>query len=82
MQRDDEGQFYVVSYGAKSTTPAQQNNTADELVALVYALKSIELIAIHKEITVVTENSHILYLRNWKAINARIRRMLSYLMQF
>ena len=84
MQRDEQGQLYVVQYGARSTTPAQQNYTADDLecIALVYALKSIEPVAIHKQVTVLTDNSHVLHLRTWKPINARQRRMLCYLMQF
>ena len=84
MQRDDNGQLYVISYGAKSTTPAQQRYTADELeaIALVYALKSIEPVAIHKKITVITDNSHLLQWASWKAINARQKRMLAYLMMY
>ena len=56
MQRDEQGQLYVVQYGARCTTPAQQNYTADDLecIALVYALKSTEPVAIHKQVTVNT----------------------------
>ena len=84
MQRDDDGQLFVVSYGAKSTTPAQQRYTADELeaIALVYALKSMETVAIHRKVTVLTDNSHLLHWASWRPINARQKRMLTYLMMY
>ena len=84
MQEDDDGNLHAVSYGACATTPAQANYSADDLeaCALVYALKSIEEIAIHKRITVITDNSHLLHLNKWHPINPRQRRMLAYLMQY
>jgi len=84
MQEDDDGQLYVVAYGAKSTTPAQQRYTADDLeaIALVYALRSMEPVAIHRKITVITDNSHLLQWASWKPINARQKRMLAYLMMY
>jgi len=84
MQPDDDGNLHAISYGACSTTPAQFHYSADDLeaCALVYALKSIEEIAIHKRVTVITDNSHLLHLNTWQPINARQRRMLACLMQF
>jgi len=63
---------------------AQQAYCADDLeaLALVYALKSIEPLAVDKAITVVTDNSHLLHLNTWKPLNSRQRRMITYLMQF
>jgi len=84
LQQDHNGTLYVTSYGAKSTTPAQQKYTCDELeaIALIYALKSIEPIAIHNQIVAVTDNSHLLHLHTWRPINSRQKRMLLYLMQY
>jgi len=84
MQPDDDGNLHAISYGACSTTPAQSQYSADDLeaCALVYALKSIEEIAIHKRVTVITDNSHFLHLNTCQPINARQRRMLAYVMQF
>jgi len=53
-----------------------------EAMALVYALKSIEPIAINKPIKVITDNSHLLHLSTWKPLNSRQKRMLAYLMQY
>jgi len=84
MQTDNNGNLHAISYGACSTTPAQSHYSADNLeaCALVHALKAIEEIAIHKRVTVITDNWHILHLNTWQPINARQRRMLAYLMQF
>jgi len=84
MQTDDDVNLHAISCGACSTTPAQSHYSADDLeaCALVYALKAIEEIAIHKRVTVITDNSHLLHLNTWQTINARQRRMLAYLMQF
>ena len=84
LQQDDDGRVYAVSYGAKATTPAQSNYPADDLeaIALVYALKSIEPMAISRRIIHTTDNSHLLHLHTWKPVNARQRRMLAYLMQY
>ena len=46
------------------------------------ALKSMEVVALHKEIIVMTDNSHLFHLNTWQAINARQKRTLAYLMQF
>ena len=53
-----------------------------EALALVYVLKSTEPLAVHKPITVVTDNSHLLHLNTWKSLNSRQWRMITYLMQF
>jgi len=84
MQPDDDGNLHAISYGACSTTSAQSHYSADDLeaCALVYALKAIEEVAIHKRVTVITDNSHLLHLNTWQPINARQRRMLAYLMHF
>jgi len=84
MQEDDDGNLHAVSYGACATTPAQANYSADDLeaCALVYALKSIEELAIHKRITVITDNAHLLHLNTWHPVNPRQRRILTYLLQF
>jgi len=81
MQEDDDG---AVSYGACATTPAQANYSTDDLeaCALVYALKSIEEMAIHKRITVITDNAHLLHLNTWHPVYPRQRRILTYLLQF
>lgn len=83
-QHDDDGNFYVTSYGAKSTTPAQRNYTTDdlELISVMYALKSIESFALHKHITVFTDNTHVLHFMDWKPVSRRQQRMISYLLQF
>ena len=84
LQQATYGNLHVVNYGAKATNLAQQAYCADDLeaLALVYALKSIEPLAVHKPITVVTDNSHLLHLNTWKPLNSRQRRMITYLMQF
>jgi len=73
MQTDDDGNLHAISYGACSTTSAQSHYSADDLEAcsLVYALKAIEEIAIHKRVTVITDNSHLLHLNTWRPSNAR-----------
>jgi len=73
LQRDTDGNFYVIQYGAKATNPAQQKYNSDDLecMALIYALKSIEPIAINKPIIVITDNSHLLHLNTWNPINAK-----------
>ena len=46
------------------------------------ALKAYECFAIHREVTIITDNSHCLALDKWLPVNARERRMIAYLMQF
>jgi len=84
LQRDVDGNFYVIQYGAKAKNPAQQQYNSDDLecLALIYLLKLIEPIAVNKPIIVITDNSHLLHLNTWTPINARQKRMIAYLMQF
>jgi len=84
MQEDNDGNLHAVSHGACATTPAQANYSAEDLeaCALVYALKSIEELAIHKRIPVITDNAHLLHLHTCHPVNPRQRRMLGHLMQF
>jgi len=81
MQQDEQGNLH---FGANATTVAQQKYPAHalEAVALMLALKSMEVVALHKEIIVMTDNSHLFHLNTWQAINARQKRTLAYLMQF
>ena len=84
LQKHENGQFYATSYGAKATTKAQTNYASDdlELIALMYALRSIETVALHRPITVITDNTHVLHFHKWKPINKRQKRMIAYLMMF
>jgi len=72
MQEDEQSNLHPIYFGAKATTVSQQKYPADELeaVALMLALKSTEVVALHKEIIVMTDNSHLLHLNTWRAINA------------
>jgi len=65
-------------------TPAQSRYTADEIemMSLALALKQYEALAIHRRITVVTDNVHLLHFQKWHSINNRQRRLVVYLMQF
>jgi len=49
---------------------------------VILALKAYECFAINKNVTIFTENTRVLHLDRWPAVNARQRRMLTYLMQF
>ena len=73
MQKDENGHFYATSYAAKATTKAQTNYASDdlELIALMYALRSTETVALHRPITVITDNTHVLHFHKWKPINKR-----------
>ena len=84
LQNDDKDEWHPVTFGAKATTKQQQMYPADELeaIALMFALKSMEPVAIHKEVIVMTDNSHLLHLGTWQPINARQKRMVAYLSQF
>jgi len=84
LQRDVDGNFCVIQYGAKATNPAQQQYNSDDLecLGLIYSLELIEPIAVNKPIIVITDNSHLLHLNTWTPINARQKRMIAYLMQF
>jgi len=84
MQADDRGDLYAVRYGSYATTKHQSNYSADDLeaTALMYALKSVEWLAQCRKITVITDNAHVLHLKDWTPTNRRQKRMLAYLQQF
>jgi len=84
LQKDNAGDFYATSYGAKATTKPQTNYATDdlELIALMYALRTTETVALHRPIAVVTDNTHVLHFHKCKPINKRQRRMTAYLMIF
>jgi len=81
MQLGDDNK---VSYGAQACTKAQTRYTPAELelIAVILALKAYECFAINKNVTILTDNTRVLHLDRWPAVNARQRRMLTYLMQF
>jgi len=84
MQADDDNQLHAVKYGSFATTPHQMNYSTDDLeaVALMYALKSVESLALVRHTTVITDNSHVLHIHDWTPLNNRQRRMISYISQF
>ena len=84
LQEHEDGKLHAVKYGAYATTPHQANYSADdlELTALMYGLKSIENLALIRHVTVITDNSHVLHVKDWKVTNARQKRMIAYIMQF
>ena len=84
LQEYEDKKLHAVRYGAHATTRHQANYSADdlELTALMYALKSIKNLALIRHVTVITDNSHVLHINDWKVTNARQKRMLAYIMQF
>ena len=52
------------------------------MMSLALALKQYEPLAIHRKITVLTDNVHLLHFQKWHPINNRQRRLVNYLMQF
>jgi len=84
MQADDDNQLQAVKYGSFATTPHQAKYSADDLeaVALMYALKSVESLALVRHTTKITDNSHVLHIHDWTPLNNRQRRMISYISQF
>ena len=84
LQVDEDNQMHAVSYGSQALTKSQRNWTVSqlELAAIVAALRAYECFAIHREITIITDNSHCLALDKWLPANAGERRMIAYLMQF
>ena len=84
MQYGPDNNLHVVSYGAQAITKAQRKYTAAELelVAVVLALKAIECFALQRTVIILTDNSRVLHLDRWPVVNARQRRLLTYLMQF
>jgi len=84
LQADDDNQLHAVKYGSFATTPQQANYSADDLeaVALMYALKLVESLALVRHSTIITDNSHVLHIHDWTPLNNRQRRMISYISQF
>jgi len=50
--------------------------------AVLYALKSTEWLAQCRHETIITDNTAVLHIQDWKPRNRRQRRMLRYIMQF
>jgi len=48
----------------------------------MYALKSVESFALGRHTTVITDNSHVLHIKDWIPMNNRQRGMMAYIMQF
>ena len=84
LQIGEDNQMHAVSYGSQALTKSQRNWTVSqlELGAIVAALRAYECFAIHREVTIITDNSHCWVLDKWLPANARERRMIAYLMQF
>jgi len=68
LQQSGDGTLHPVSYGARALTGAQSRYTPakTELMSVALALKEIETIAIHKNITVLTNNSSVLHFQTGK----------------
>ena len=73
IQVGEDNQLHAVSYGSQALTKSQRNWTVSqlELGAIVAALRAYECYAIHREITIITYNSHCLALDKWLPVNAR-----------
>jgi len=84
LQCGDDNNLHAVKYGSYATTPHQAKYTADDLeaVALIYALRSIESVALLKHGTIITDNSHVLHIKDWTPVNNWQRRMLTHILQF
>jgi len=84
LQADDDNQLHAVKYGSFATTPHQANYSADDLetVALMYALKSVESLALVRHTTIIADNSHVLHIHDCTPLNNRQRRMISHISQF
>ena len=84
LQRGDEGELHVVAYGARALSPAQSRYTPAEIEAmsLALALRDYEVLAIHRNITVFTDNAQLLHFDKWKPMNNRQQRLVAYLSQF
>jgi len=48
----------------------------------MYALQSVEWLALCRHVRVITDNSHVLLIADWKPHDRRQRRMLTYIMQY
>ena len=83
-QADDKGMLLAVRYGSYATTPAQSNYSADDLeaLALQFALRSVVWLAQCRHVTVMTDNSHVLHIADWRPQNPRQRRMLTDIMRY
>jgi len=84
LQMGDDGQLHAIAYGRQALTLSPKNWTVAqlELYGLMISLRAYECFAIHKEVTVITDNSNVLHLDKWLPVNVRERRMITYLMQF
>jgi len=84
LHMGDDGQLHAIAYGGQALTSSQRNWTVGQLELYVFmlSLRAYECFAIHKEVTVITDNTHVLHLDKWLPVNARERRMITYLMQF
>ena len=85
LQLDEsDNKLHPISYGAQALTKAQSKHTAAELEleSLALALKHIQYFAIHKRITILTDNTRVLHVDRWHPVNARQRRLIAFLMQF
>ena len=56
LQADDDNQLHAVKYGSFATMPHEANYSADDLeaVAVMYALKSVESLALVHHTTIIT----------------------------
>jgi len=63
LQEGDDGILHAVSYGCFATTSHQANYSIDDLeaISVMYSLKSIECFALCRHVTVITDNSHVLF---------------------
>ena len=84
LQRGTDGYLHSIAYGGRSLSKSQKNYLPSELelIAVTLGLKYFEYWAIHKKVTVITDNSSVLHLDRWKPVNARQRRLIAYLMQY
>jgi len=74
----------VVSFGAQALNSTQNRYTPDELelMSLALTLRQYEVLAIHRKITVLTDNAYLLHFDKWNPINNRHLRLVAYLLQF
>jgi len=84
LQTGEDGKLHAVSYGGKGLTKAQMRWTPAqlELSALCLALKEIDIYAVHRHVTVITDNTNVLHLDSWLPQGQRERRMIYFLSQF
>jgi len=84
LQRASDGQLHPVFFGGAALSPAEVKYTPahKELAALVLAFKSIEHLASLTDISVLTDNSSVLYYKKWTPQTPRLKRIICYLQQF